>query len=104
MKKTLEVGDVLYNDSCGIFRIVIERVTKTQAISGNTRVKREYDYSTKEVGASVWTTRWWYIETEELKQKHRRSKILYKVQKARFTDLSTDKLEAIVRIINGENK
>ena len=88
--------------------ITIERVTATQAISGSYRFKREQDaeITFKEIGDSVWSTRYEILTAENEREYHefRDEMFLSQRKKALIADiermaLSKDKIDRIRAII-----
>ena len=110
----LEVGDQIISGSHGVYDLVMEvkRVTATQAITKcGSRFRREYDGGDLvPVGGyeSGYLVRFYCFATPELikefnEQKRRRKAIGFiQGDSFRFRDLSTEKLEAIGKIIEEE--
>ena len=107
--KKLEVGNVIYgkNRIYGIREVfTIERVTKTQAISGNSRFKIEtYDGRARMVGDQYdgFNRTSYYLETEELKEEFIRQKAIEKLKNAQFYKLPTKVLKQINLLIDQNN-
>jgi hypothetical protein len=97
----LEVGNVLYRNGS---RYEVTRVTPKRAfIRVNDRyevmIPRDSQWgSFRQIGASVWD-RPYEAETPELIEQYRRSELIYRIQRAKITALSTEKLEKIVEIM-----
>ena len=102
-KKLLNVGDVIYGNS--IYRQskhVIERVTRTQAISGNKKFRREYfdDCWITTIGSNRgFGSSSYILETPELKQGFEKSKIVNLLQNFKFDKLSFEVLNKIYQLI-----
>jgi len=83
----LEVGDSLYytkDYSDNIYYAgVIDRVTKTIAFIGKTRLKRHYRGLTTKVGDTTWNKTHYYLltedKTEELKQQSIKRRLIRKI-------------------------
>ena len=107
-KKLLQVGDIIYGYSAyGISRYVIDRVTATQAISNNTKFRREYfeGGSIFKFGESHgWNSESYSIETSELKEKYYRFKIIAILKGTDFSKLTTDQLAQIYKIVKSERR
>ena len=87
-KKYLKVGDVLYpKNNYGIKSpIVIDRVTKTQAIAGDYKFRIEYYHSAVRIGGpSGYNSINYYLETDELKQELWRNTAIYIASTTNFT-------------------
>ena len=98
-KRMLEVGDVLISTNC-MARRVVDRVTKTQAICGVVRFRREYDgLSISEIGSHSWSRTRYLLATPESEEKFRRNTVLSKVRNFDFGVLTTDALDRIIAII-----
>lgn len=95
----LEVGDVLISTNC-MARRVVGRVTKTQAICGGVRFRREYDgLSISEIGSHPWSLPRYLLATPESEEKFRRNVSLSKVRNFDFGVLTTDAQDRIIAII-----
>jgi hypothetical protein len=114
--KTIEVGDVLYNaDTKKEWRnmptrkIVIERVTPTQAISKTgVKIKRTTAHdSYSEIGG----TGWFYLPNDDSEEKYKiaqnriklhneRIALLRHAKNLKLDDLTTDQLTRIIKIVN----
>lgn len=108
MKEVLEVGDVLYayarwGDGVSS-RIVIERVTPTQAVSGSTRLykalEKSYNSTMFDCAKEVGCRDNWYLETEELKGKYEHFKLLSKARnlKADLSSLTMEQLRQYIAL------
>lgn len=108
MKKELQVGDVLYaygKYNSGLqYRVVIERVTNTQAISDNVRIKRVVEYSKShdnyichEIGGGAW-----FLETDELKGRWQRVQLEKKARNIQpnFSKLTNEQLEQYIALFS----
>jgi hypothetical protein len=98
---TLKVGDVVYGTSYNdIWKYVIERVTKTQAISGNIKFKIGYgDNWVSVIGERGYSRTSYYISTPELEEKYVRYKIINKISHFDFGLPTTNELITIIKII-----
>ena len=95
----LEVGDVLISTNC-MARHVVDRVTKTQAICGVVRFRREYDgLSISEIGSGIWNRTRYLLATPASEAEFRRNTVLSKVRNFDFGVLTTDALDRIIVII-----
>lgn len=98
-KRMLEVGDVLISTNC-MARRVVDRVTKTQAICGVVRFRREYDgLSISEIGSGTWNRTRYLLATPASEAEFRRNTVLSKVQCFEFSKLTADAIERIHAII-----
>lgn len=106
--KQLEVGDKIYSRSrWGMGSIyTIERVTKTQAISGNQRFRREYR-DPKRInavgGGGAWNSTHYELENEQIKQAFYESQVRSKIRNINFEKLPLKTLEQILTLVNTEN-
>lgn len=103
--KLLKVGDILYKTSHykTIDRVVtIERVTNTQAIAGSIRFKKQLNYqnTASVIGDNLFSIGYWVLESEEIKDRHFRQVSIKEIKEADYTKASSDKLKAILEIIN----
>ena len=102
-KTMLEVGDVVYGRR---YRTVesrhkIDRVTKTQAFSGDTKFKINIEGGyVREIGASGFNSKSYHLETPELKIEYLRTVNLNKIRNTDFSTLSDTKLQQIINILN----
>ena len=95
----LEVGDVLISTNW-MARRVVARVTKTQAICGNVRFRRECDgLSISEIGSHSWSRTRYLLATPASEAEFRRNTVLSKVQCFEFSKLTPDAIERIHAII-----
>ena len=102
-KKLLNVGDIIYGNS--IYRQskhVIERVTRTQAISGNKKFRREYfdDCWITTIGENRgFGSSSYILETPVLKQKFERVQLINFLKSIKFDTLNFDVLDKIYQLI-----
>lgn len=102
--KELQVGDVLYaygKYNSGLqYHIVIQRVTNTQAICENVRLKKVARYSRShdnyladEIGGTSW-----FLETDELKEKWQRVQLEKKARNIQpnFSKLTNEQLQQYI--------
>lgn len=100
----LKVGDRIYRKSYGKVTgvYVIERLTKTTAVSNNGK-KFRIDYSesgwVNDIGSERWASNSFYIETPELQIEYFRQLAYNKVKSSDLTKLTTEQLKAILDII-----
>lgn len=103
-KTALEIGDKVYESHYGevLRHYTIERVTKTQAISGNMKFRIEVCNNgyVREVSRDKWSTRSYRLETPEIKDEYTRKNLVYQLKKYDFNTLSLDGLREIAAIIN----
>ncbi len=104
----LKEGDKIYRCYRGRPEsfVVIDRVTKTQAISGNWRFKWEYADSGRVsvVGDSGWSFYGYFIETESLNYKFNRLRLVSDIQKKASEDLTDDVLKKLAKAFGLEWK
>jgi hypothetical protein len=110
-KKTLEVGDVLYAKSgytkFEYRRIVIERVTNTQAIGNGYKFKRNLEGNgwIIRIGGSDFSRTIFELETEELKTTYNRYKLLHYLKfTIDFEKLSDETLTTIYQTIKNSQQ
>lgn len=105
--RLLSVGDVIYMENnygfCG--KITIERVTKTQAISGDIKLRIETLDNGKRAKAIGETYGWnsirYLLETPEIKERYWRQGAVRKLKEADYSKLSTEVLEKLLSLVNG---
>lgn len=107
MEKQLKVGDVIYGKSIyGIEDpITIERVTKTQAISGNKKFRINYQerHPVKLIGQSYgFESTFYYVEDEEIKMEYLKRDAFYKCGQINFKKLSYEQLNKILEIVTSK--
>ena len=93
MTKQLKVGDVVYYDSLGLNKYIIDRVTKTMAMSGLTKFKIDYDNIVQMVGGG-WNS-YCQIETPEIKEKYEKYILINKITKINWKEMSLDTLHQV---------
>ena len=101
-KKTLEVGDIIFQQQgTSLRRLKIERVTKTQAIIGSIKLKREVANSSwlNEIGGSLWSRTSFYLSTPELESEYQRQKLLNRVSGFDYSRLSNEELTTVLLVI-----
>lgn len=86
--------------------IVIERVTKTQAIAKNGAYKFDVNVSisgyVRKLGQiDKWSSASFYLETEELKQQLWQQQAIATLKKTDFSKLSADILKKLLSVLNG---
>ena len=100
-KKTLEVGDIVFEkQGTSLRRLKIERVTRTQAIIGSIKLKREVTNSwLNEIGGSIWSRTSFYLSTPELESEYQRQKLLNRVSRFDYSHLSNEELTTVLLVI-----
>ncbi len=102
----LKVGDKVYTKLYNSIHSVhtIERVTPTQALCNDGRIKFRIDISSYgsvvQIGKDRWTAASYYLETEELKQQLWRQQSISKCKTIDFTKLTDEQLKKVLEIIN----
>lgn len=109
LKTQLEVGDIViaksrYHD---MTKYKIERVTKTQAISGNTRFYRELERSIHRKDATVrlvggygsWNAPIYYLSTPELLEEYDQYKKKAKLKRIDWEKMPKDAIDKIYDIL-----
>lgn len=84
--------------------LTIERVTKTQAISGNNKFRIElsnYSTASKMGYTDRWSNTSYYLETPELKEKLWEQETVRKLSKVDYSKLSTEVLKELLSLVNG---
>lgn len=104
---TLKVGDVLYGGSGGTLniRVEIDRVTNTQAVSGERRFKKvgtKGSYWTEIGDSNRWCRTLFYLETQELERKYQRKRAEDQYIYTSPRSLSTEALLKIQAILEEE--
>jgi len=104
----LEKGDVIYvrtglSDDIG--RIRIERTTKTQAICGTYKFKRDNhgDYVDKIGYKDPWNRTTYQIESPKIQELYYLCRLRRELNHMRIDLLEKEKLEKIYFILNGED-
>ena len=97
----LEKGDRIYRCHSGkpSSIMVIDRTTKTQAVSGTTKFRIECSGWISVIGGSSYSRVSYYLETPKLIEEYNRVKLLRKVSSIKFDELSDDKLQDIVNVL-----
>lgn len=101
-QKELQVGDALYAMSYKTIyaKYTIERVTATQAITGDMRFKRKYASWIRRIGDSGHGFRpTYHIESEKLKKEYRRQNLIREVDSVKMSELDTDTLEKVHALV-----
>lgn len=97
----LKIGDIIYKYYYGQLnsKLVIDRLTKKHAFSGNYEFDIEYDNGyLMEAPRNVWSNNTYKIETPEIKNEW--STIVYREKlRKRIDSLSLEQLEKIFKII-----
>lgn len=102
----LFVGAKLYRTNYNSITevLTIERVTKTQAISGFNKFRIElssYGTAYKMGSTDRWSSASYYLETPELKEKLWKQEAVQKLSKVDYSKLSTKVLKELLSLING---
>lgn len=101
--RKLEVGDRIYGvGNYGIRSIdTIKRVTPTQAIvSEFMKFKRETkNGDCNKIGRERYCTVWYYVETEELKQKYKSQLALKQISSIYWEKVEPEKIDQILEIL-----
>lgn len=102
-KITLKVGDILYGTyrySDELNRIVIERVTETQAKSKNWKFKKEQNKNwIRAMGGDTFNTISFQLETDELKNLYNKQRLVSKLVSQKWAEYPLETLQNIVNII-----
>lgn len=110
MENKIKVGDVIYGENRmygieGVYKI--EKLTKTQAVSGNTRFKNEILSGGKvsKIGeaSNIWNRTSYYIETDEFKEKYFRQNAIQTLKAANYSKLETKVLESLLSVLKQES-
>ena len=108
-RKQLQTGDVIF---CCSYkgeltdRVVIDRITKTLAISANLKFKREHSvrgvvYPTKNPTGS---TSLWFKSNPDLHDKWERQSRLNFIRQQDWNALSNEILDAVICLIDSQNE
>jgi hypothetical protein len=81
--------------------VKIERMTQTQIIIDQYRFYVSNGYA---IGRRLWNQPYIGPVTDEIRLKIKHRNLVYKISNTKFDDLPLEKLEAIMRIIDGEAK
>jgi len=97
----LKVGDVIYRlyHNRITDKLVIERTTKTQAISGNYKFNIEYGSWINLIGGKG-TFCSYSIATKELDIEYRKNQIKKVIEKIDYSKIELSKLEQIVSVLD----
>lgn len=100
----LKVGDKVYQTYRGVPKsiMVIDRVTKTQAISGNVKFKIEFSNSRfiSRIAGDSYHMYSYILETPELKDRLIKLKLIQRVKNIEFEKLSKNQLQKILNVYN----
>lgn len=104
----LKVGDRIYregNDNRITAVIIIERLTKTQAISKDGKYKFDiklsnYYKTARLIGEDTWSNCTYCLETPELQEKLFRQVVIEKIKKFDYSELSTEQLTKLTSILD----
>ncbi len=101
--RELQQGDIIYffKNNLPYKRQVVERVTKTQAITRDYKFKKqadEFGYVTKIPRDGGYFAHSFCMETSVIKEKFLYQKALWKVKSFDFKSLSKDRLDRIIKI------
>jgi hypothetical protein len=104
----LEIGDRLYtygrHSSAKQYAGVIDRVTKTMAFIGKTKLQRKYHNGTYNIGCDKWPRRLYRIASDddilEIKNRQTRENLVRECGKIDFSKLNNETLEAIIILSN----
>jgi hypothetical protein len=99
----LKEGDRIYRCYQGTPTsiMVIERTTKTQAVCGTTKFRREYSENSwvNMIGAGSYSLTSYYLETPKLIERYNRVKLLSEVGRIKFENLSNEQLRGIINVL-----
>jgi hypothetical protein len=102
-KIKLKVDDQLYLERSGIIvkTLKIERVTKTQAISGQTRFKRIQSSGSYilAIGSGLWDRSYYYLRTDELDKKYIKQRTIRKLTNTNWSLYSSEELILIDELL-----
>lgn len=103
-KTSLEVGDIVYEVGYRSYnvrgRYKIDRVTNTQAISGNTRFKRDCkEGRISVIGDSGYSSSFFRLWSEELEKKYIAFQLAQKIGSIKFTELPFETMQRIMEIV-----
>lgn len=102
----LKVGDVIYgkNRMYGICRkVVVERLTRTQAICGGLKFKIDVNNgAVKAIGETYdsWNVTYYYLENDKLKEEYFRQNACAQLKSFDYGSLSTETLNQLVSILD----
>jgi hypothetical protein len=98
----LKIGDRIYRTHYKEITDVytIDRLTKTQAISGNMRFKIDYhDSWVNTFEKDRWSSASYYIESEKLKIEYKRQKMIRNLKAIDFSKFSDETLESVLILL-----
>lgn len=99
----LKEGDVIYRCYRGtpINTLIIDRITKTQAISGIYKFRKQNFENSwiSIIGEGSYSVTSYYLETPELKAKLKRVNMIKKLEAVKFNDLEDDKLQLLINCL-----
>jgi translation elongation factor P/translation initiation factor 5A len=98
----LKVGDVIYEKHSNKFtaKLRIERVTKTQAISGKYRFKIDKIWGGQNadvVGKSTWSVYDYILETDEIKEAYEKQMAINFLKSKNFDNVPAVVLKSVVK-------
>ena len=101
----LEAGNIVYGKNYNaLYKYKIDRVTETQAISGDVRFDREYSEESGWVKVKGRTNKWnstsYYIADAKTEIEFEKQQILYKVANYKFGKLDIEALREIKKIMD----
>ena len=101
IKDMLEVGDRIYEIYNDRFKRIytIERVTKTLAICGETKFKRNSRSFIKKQGSNTWSASFYELENEDLKRGFKKELMISKMSKIDFRKLDNETLSKILKLL-----
>jgi len=105
MTNNLKAGDVIYRFYQGIIedKLVIERITKTQAISGNHKFSISYRGENVYLIGTGGVFNSFKIETNQLKEEYRKKEIISTLKRYDYNEVEIETLEKMYNIlINGK--
>lgn len=100
--KELKVGDRIFKTGTvyELPRILtVERVTKTQAISGNYRFRLKYISSIECLGRPAYSRIWFRLATDEDVEEVEKAENVARLRKVNFSTLTNKQIKQILKII-----
>lgn len=98
----LEVDDILYNIQYGGIQdiVKIDRLTPKMAFSGFRKFNIELvNGKAKLIGGGDFSTIFYHLETEELKLKHKKNKLIKVLEYTDYSKYSLEELENVINIL-----
>jgi hypothetical protein len=98
----LEVGDILYNIQYGVIQDVvkIDRLTPKMAFSGFRKFNIELINSkAKLIGGSGFSPVFYHLETDVLKHKYKKNKLIKVLEYTDYSKYSLEELENVINIL-----